>query len=63
MQSQSPSDREEDFVLVVEGVAELNAEVENALFESGCDDATVSVRSGRIFLSFTRISPRAGGRF
>lgn len=52
-----PDDREHDFTLVLAGPAELTAEVEDALFEAGCDDATPSVRGGRHYLHFTR----AGG--
>lgn len=48
---------EHDFTLVLTGVTELTAEMEDALFEAGCDDATISVRSGRVFLAFTRTAP------
>jgi hypothetical protein len=48
------SKTEYDFVLVLTSIAELTSEIENALFEAGCDDATVSVRSGRIYLTFSR---------
>ena len=54
MKPRAESEQEHSFVLVVEGVAELDADVEKALFEAGCDDATISVRSGRISLAFTR---------
>jgi len=50
-------DREHDFVLVLGGITEVIAEAENALFESGCDDCTISVRFGRVFLSFSRTAP------
>jgi hypothetical protein len=46
--------REHEFVLVLSGVSELGPEVTDALFEAGCDDATPSVRSGRVYLTFTR---------
>lgn len=45
---------EHDFTLVLTGVSELNAKVEDALFGAGCDDATISLRSGRIYLTFSR---------
>src|SRR4051812_16226446 len=45
---------EYDFTLVLTGITELTPEAENALFEAGCDDATISVRSGRVFLTFSR---------
>lgn len=47
-------DREHDFTLVLDGVSELTSEVESALFEAGCDDATIAWRSGRLFLTFSR---------
>lgn len=46
--------REHDFVLVLTGVSELTDDCMNALFEAGCDDATPSVRHGRIYLTFSR---------
>ncbi|MCL4206196.1 MAG: hypothetical protein KJ000_27245 [Pirellulaceae bacterium] len=46
--------REYDFTLVLDGVTELTEVVESALFEAGCDDATISLRSGRVFLTFSR---------
>jgi hypothetical protein len=45
---------EHEFTLVLEGVPELTEDSENALFEAGCDDATISVRFGRIYLAFAR---------
>ena len=49
-----------EFVLVLSGVSELGDRVMNALFEAGCDDATPSVRHGRVYLTFEReaVSPR-----
>jgi hypothetical protein len=51
------SECEHDFVLVLEGITDLTTEVEDALFEAGCDDATLSMRAGRAFLTFTRNAP------
>ena len=45
---------EHDFALVLTGIAELSSEAENALFEAGCDDGTISVRFGRIYMTFSR---------
>jgi hypothetical protein len=45
---------EYDFTLLLDGVSEVNAEIEDALFEAGCDDATISVRFGRVHLTFSR---------
>jgi hypothetical protein len=53
------SDREHDFALVLTGITELTREAEEALFEAGCDDATLSVRSGRVYLTFSRSAPTA----
>jgi hypothetical protein len=46
--------REHDFTLVLGNVGELTESIETALFEAGCDDATIALRSGRIFLTFSR---------
>ena len=48
------SEREFDFSLIVGGVAELTSAVEEALFQAGCDDATVSMHYGRLYISFSR---------
>jgi hypothetical protein len=47
-------EREHDFALVLSGITELTPEVQDALFEAGCDDATISVRAGRVYLTFSR---------
>src|SRR5208282_2414943 len=49
-------EREHDFALVLSGITELTPEVQDALFEAGCDDATISVRAGRVYLTFSRNS-------
>ncbi len=48
--------REYEFALVLGGLGELTPEAENALFEAGCDDGTISVRFGRIFINFSRMA-------
>ena len=45
------------FALVLSGVSEPDAELEDALFESGCDDATLAFRNGIAYLEFDRDSP------
>jgi len=50
---------EYDFALIVSGVAELTPAVEDALFEAGCDDATVSTQYGRLYIELWKPS-RAG---
>ncbi len=49
-----PCSREYDFALVLEGIADLNDNVMNRLFDAGCDDATFSMRYGRVFAEFSR---------
>lgn len=46
--------REFDFSLVLRGVRDITTEVEDALFNAGCSDATLSMRHGRAFLTFSR---------
>jgi hypothetical protein len=48
------NDPEHEFVLVLNGIGELTEDIENALFAAGCDDATINVRSGQVFLTFSR---------
>ncbi len=43
-----------EFTLTLSGVAELTTEVEDGLFEAGCDDALLAVQSGRVTLDFAR---------
>ena len=47
-------DREYHFALVVGGVSELTSAVEDALFRAGCDDATLSMQHGRLYIEFSR---------
>lgn len=47
-------EREYDFALILDGVRELTTDVEDALFEAGCDDATLSVQYGCICMEFAR---------
>lgn len=48
----SPTIHTFDVYLV--GVAELTGELEDRLFESGCDDALLSMKNGRVYLTFDR---------
>jgi hypothetical protein len=57
METGKACEREHDFTLVLTGVTELTPAVEDALFEAGCDDATLSLRFGRAFLTFSRTAP------
>ena len=49
-----PCRREYDFALVIAGIADLNDDVMNKLFNAGCGDATFSVRYGLVFAEFSR---------
>ena len=49
-----PSKREHDFTLVLTGLSELSTESIDALYAAGCDDATLAVRCGRVFATFSR---------
>jgi hypothetical protein len=54
MKTGKPCDREHDFALVLTGITELTPKAEDALFETGCDDATLSLRFGRVYATFSR---------
>ena len=45
------------FSLIYPPVEVLTRELVDALFESGCDDATVGIQGGVLFLDFTRSAP------
>ena len=42
------------FTLVLRGVSKITIDLENDLFESGCDDALLHSNNGSIFLEFNR---------
>ncbi len=46
-----------EFTLILGGFSELSDEVEDRLFEAGCDDALLGVLDGAPFLDFTREAP------
>lgn len=48
---------EYDFTLLLDGSREITDDIERALDEAGCDDATLSQRSGRLHLTFSRLAP------
>ena len=43
-----------DFTLILRGVAELDDELADKLFEAGCDDATPSSSNGKVSVDFSR---------
>ena len=45
---------EHEFTLILGGISELTPEIFDALFEAGCDDATMSSRDGIVWLDFRR---------
>lgn len=57
MQATNTTQREFDFALIVGGVPELMRRVEDALFEAGCDDATLSIQYGLLYMEFSRPAP------
>ena len=42
------------FTLILSGVSALTEELENALFEAGCDDALLGIQNGSVYLDFER---------
>ena len=54
MSRETLTEYEWDFDLILTGINELTPEGENALFEAGCDDATICTRSGRVYMTFSR---------
>lgn len=50
----SDCSREFDFALVLDGLNDLTDDVMDRLFKAGCDDATFSLRYGRVFAEFSR---------
>lgn len=53
-QTTQPCEQEYDFALIVGGVSELTEQVQNALFDAGCDDATPSIQYGMLYMEFSR---------
>ena len=51
-----PCEPEHDFALIVGGVGELTQHVEDALFNAGCDDTTLSIQYGLLYVEFSRAS-------
>jgi biotin operon repressor len=53
MKKLTPKNPEFDFTLVLNGFHELTTEIEEAIL-GACDDATLAMRSGRPYLTFSR---------
>jgi len=43
-----------NFILILSGIDDLDETVEDALFEAGCDDATLSFHNQAAYLEFDR---------
>ena len=50
-------EHEHEFALILSGVTELTPEIQDSLFEAGCDDATISIQRGACRIEFTRVAP------
>lgn len=50
------AESEFDFTLLVDGPDDISEELEDKLFEAGCDDATISVSGGRLSITFARVA-------
>jgi hypothetical protein len=48
---------EHEFTLVLDGISELASSIVDALFEAGCDDATISKQGGLVLMDFDRTAP------
>ena len=57
MDDKTLCNHEFDFALSLTGVLELNRQVEDALFEAGCGDATLTWVYGGLFMEFSRTAP------
>lgn len=45
--------REYQFTIVLAGVDDITTELENAIFEAGCDDGGLAMRNGVAFIELT----------
>jgi hypothetical protein len=48
---------EHEFTLILDGISELSQSIVDALFEAGCDDATITKQGGLVSMDFDRIAP------
>jgi hypothetical protein len=46
-----------EFTLIFSGIDEITAELSDAIFEAGCDDALFGMQNGEVFLDFHREAP------
>jgi len=57
MPSHMSNDDIHHFVLVLSGVSEPDGQLEDALYEAGCNDALLAFRNGVAYLEFARRAP------
>lgn len=43
-----------EFTIILSGVNQVTSEMEDAIFEAGCNDALLGMRNGSVFLDFDR---------
>jgi hypothetical protein len=48
---------EHEFTLIIDGISELAPSIVDALFEAGCDDATISRQGELVSIDFDRVAP------
>jgi hypothetical protein len=48
---------EHEFTLILDGISELAPSIVDALFEAGCNDATISRQGGLVSMDFDRTAP------
>ena len=54
--AESITEKEYEFNLLLDGIHDLETHELDALFEAGCDDATISVTNGNVSMMFSRKS-------
>ncbi len=57
MVQRTTPEREYDFALILDGIRKVTDEAADRLFEAGCDDATISTRFDRVYVTFSRTAP------
>jgi len=61
MPSHMSNDDIHHFVLLLSGVSEPDGQLEDALYEAGCDDALLAFRNGVAYMEFDRRAPHLDG--
>lgn len=51
---------EHEFTLVLDGITDFSPSIVDALFEAGCDDATISKEGDLVLMDFDRSAPSMG---